>query len=218
MIKLLHFVPKLQASVCCFVANQCRTLTKVWKLNSTNVYQPGHSQLRKVFPYKPAAILSSTFSEVLFLDCDAYVIRDPEPLFLSDPMYLRFGALFYPDAMRSRQHPIVWGLFNTSCGENEYELDSAAILVDKQRVWNGLYLTKLMNDNHILFYRVCYYDLREEIIEVELFPLLHVSDGDKDTFRLAFRYLRLNYYLVMVPCTVSTRENFSPAAIKHSFF
>lgn len=158
MIKLLHFVPKLQASVCCFVAHQCRTLTKTWKLNSTNVYQPRRVNLRKVFPYKPAAILSSTFSEVLFLDCDAYVTRDPEPLFLTDPMYLRFGALFYPDVMRSRQHPIVWSLFNTSCGEKEYELDSAMILVDKQRVWNGLYLTKLMNDDHTLFYRVCDYD------------------------------------------------------------
>ena len=156
MLKLIQFVPNLNASVCCFLINECRTLSKVWKMNSTYIYKPRESNLQKVFPYKPAAILSSTFTEVLFLDCDAYVTRDPELLFATDPMYLRFGALFYPDAMKSRQHPVVWNLFDTSCADNEYELDSAVILVDKRRVWDGLYLTKLMNDNHELFYLVGY--------------------------------------------------------------
>jgi hypothetical protein len=154
MIALLDFVPKLNASVCCFHTAQCRTRTQTWQINASNIYQPRTGKLGKHFPYKPAAILSATFSEVLFLDSDAYVTRDPEELFLSDPMYLKFGALFYPDAYKSRQHPLVWKLFNTSCGEQEYELDSAAILVDKRRVWNGLYMTKLMNDQHELFYKV----------------------------------------------------------------
>jgi hypothetical protein len=69
-------------------------------------------------------------------------------------MYLKFGALFYPDAHKSRQHPSVWKLFNTSCGVEEYELDNAIILVNEKRVWDGFYITKLMNDNHELFYKV----------------------------------------------------------------
>ena len=119
----------------------------------------------KHFPYKPAAIISSTFAEVLFLDCDAYVTRDPEDLFLSDPMYLKFGALFYSDAYKSRQHPSIWKMLNTTCGTEEYELDSGTILVDKRRVWSGLYLTKLMNDNHKIFYGVIveYLYFEEEI-------------------------------------------------------
>ncbi|CAF1325480.1 unnamed protein product [Rotaria sordida] len=88
------------------------------------------------------------FAEVLFLDSDSYIVRDPENL----------------------------------CGEHEYELDSAAILVDKKRVWKGLYITKLMNDNHELFYK-------------------HVSGGDKDTFRFGFRYVNVKYYIVMIPCS-----------------
>jgi hypothetical protein len=124
-------------------------------LNTTYVYKPPPSPLRvRFFPYKPAAIVSATFSEVLFLDCDAYVTRDPEELFLSDPMYLKFGALFFPDAFKSRQHPTIWSLLNTNCAENEYEFDSATILVDKRRVWNGLYMTKLMNDHYKTFYEV----------------------------------------------------------------
>jgi Mannosyltransferase putative len=159
MIDLLRIAPKLNASVCCFLAAKCRTLTHVWELNTTHVYKPRirTSYFQKPFPYKPAAILSSTFSEVLFLDCDAYVTRDPEELFLSDPMYHKFGALFFPDALKSRQHPAVWNLFNTTCAQDEYEFDSAAILVDKRRVWNGLYMTKLMNDNHQVFYKVFHY-------------------------------------------------------------
>ncbi|CAF1335281.1 unnamed protein product [Rotaria sordida] len=132
--------------------------------------------------YKPAAILSAAFAEVLFLDSDSYIVRDPENLFVSDPMYLKFGALFYPDAFKSRQHPSLRKLFNTSCGEHEYELDSAAIVVDKKRVWKGLYMTKLMNDNHELFYK-------------------HVSGGDKDTFRFGFRCVNVKYYIVMIPCS-----------------
>jgi hypothetical protein len=155
MFGLLTAAPKLNSSACCFDTNQCQTLTGIWQLNAIHVYKPSHmTNLSKQFPYKPAAILSATFAEVLFLDCDAYVTRNPDDLFLSDPMYLKFGALFYPDAFQSRQHPLIWKILNTSCTQEEYEFDSATILVDKKRVWNGLYLTKLMNDNHQLFYGV----------------------------------------------------------------
>ncbi len=165
MIDLLRIAPNLNASVCCFHTAECRTLTKVWKLNMNHVYKPRADFLKKRFPYKPAAIVSATFSEVLFLDCDAYAVRDPEELFVSDPMYLKFGALFFPDAYKSRQHPAVWDLFNTTCAQNENEFDSAMILVDKKRVWNGLYMTKLMNDDHELFYKVfLYYYVKSKII------------------------------------------------------
>jgi hypothetical protein len=155
MINLLRIVPNLNVSACCFLTAECQTLTNIWLLNISHIHPPStdDSESRN-FPYKPAAIVSATFSEVLFLDCDAYVTRDPEELFLSDPMYLKFGALFYPDAWKSRQHPAVWSLFNTSCAQNEYEFDSATILVDKRRVWNGLYMTKLMNDHSYIFYGV----------------------------------------------------------------
>ncbi|CAF3928778.1 unnamed protein product [Rotaria sordida] len=170
MMELLNNSPKLNSSICCFDTAQCRTRTQTWQLNPTHVYKPHIGTLLKSFPYKPAAIVSATFAEVLFLDSDAYITRDPIDLFLSDPMYLKFGALFFPDSFQSRQHPAVWNLFNTTCGEHEYELDSATILVDKKRVWIGLYMAKLMNDNYELFYK-------------------HVTDGDKDTFRLGFRYM-----------------------------
>ncbi|CAF1364325.1 unnamed protein product [Rotaria sp. Silwood1] len=186
MIQLLREIPKLNASVCCFDTAQCQTTTSVWNLDPTHIYKPLTSNLpHRSFPYKPAAIISSTFAEVLFLDCDAYLVRNPDYWFRSDPMYLHFGALFFPDAILSRQHPSVWNIFNTTCARDEFELDSAVILVDKTRVWKGLYMTKLMNDYHQLFYE-------------------HITDGDKDTFRLGFRYMHVKYYLVMIPCSTGS--------------
>ena len=154
MLELLAAAPKVNSSACCFERRECHTSSTKWEINASRVFTPLTGHLLKAFPYKPAAIISSSFDEVLFLDCDAYVTRDPEDLFLTDPMYAKFGALFFPDAYKTRQHPAVWKVFNTTCTEHEYELDSAAILVNKQRVWNGLYMTKLMNDQHEHFYEV----------------------------------------------------------------
>ena len=122
-------------------------------MNASQIYKPRSNGPGKNFPYKPAAIMSATFNEVLFLDSDAYVTRDPEELF-SDPMYVKFGALFHSDAHKSRQNPFFWKVLNISCAVDEYELDSATILVNKKRVWDGIYLTKLINDYHQLFYAV----------------------------------------------------------------
>ncbi|CAF3863785.1 unnamed protein product [Rotaria magnacalcarata] len=186
MLDLLRIVPKLNASVCCFETAQCRTLTSVLNLNATYVYKPLAPNLPyRTFPYKPAAIISATFAEVLFLDIDAYLVRNPDNWFWSDPMYLHFGALFFPDAILSRQHPAVWNIFNTICGHDEFEFDSSVVLVDKARVWKGLYMTKLMNDHHQIFYG-------------------SISDGDKDTFRLGFRYMQVKYYLVVIPCSTGS--------------
>ena len=153
MLQLLSIAPKLNVSICCFITGECRSSSGIQQLNSSYIFKPEMPRRRsKSFPFKPAAIVSSTFAEVLFLDCDSYVTRDPEELFLSDPMYLKFGALFFPDGFKSRQHPYVWNVFNTSFIKDEFELDSAAILVDKRRVWNGLYMTKLINDYYKIFY------------------------------------------------------------------
>jgi len=153
--ELLHSAPKLQISECSFTTAQCQTIKKIWKLNSIYVFSPPTKReaTSKHFPFKPAAIISATFAEILFLDSDSYLVRDPEYLFVSDPMYLRFGALFFPDALLSGQHLAVWKLLNTTCGRDEFEFDSGALLVNKRRVWNALYITKLMNDQYELFYK-----------------------------------------------------------------
>jgi hypothetical protein len=129
---------------------------------------------------RSAAILSATFAEVLFLDIDSFLVRDPDYLFQSDPMYHRFGALFFPDARTSKHPSVIWKLLNITCTSNELDFDSRTLLVNKKRVWNALYMAKLISDQ---------YDF---------------SEAYKDTFRLAFRFMRVAYYMVGIPCSVSS--------------
>jgi hypothetical protein len=152
--ELLHCAPKLDISACSFTTAQCQNRDNIWKLKSAYVFPPydREGKPEKYFPFKPAAIISATFAEVLFLDSDAYLVRDPEYLFQYDPMYRQFGALFFPDSHMTRQHVTIWKFLNATCPPNEPEFDSGVILVDKRRVWNALYITKLMNDRSDIFY------------------------------------------------------------------
>lgn len=99
---------------------------------------------------KSAAILSSTFAEVLFLDIDSYLVRDPEYIFHSDPMYQQFGALFFPDIPTGKQPTAIWQLLNLTCARNEREFDTGIVLIDKKRTWNALHLTKFIADHNEL--------------------------------------------------------------------
>jgi alpha 1,2-mannosyltransferase len=118
-------------------------------------------------------------------------------------MYLRFGALFFPDALISGQHLTVWKLLNTTCGRDEFEMDSGALLVNKKRVWDALYITKLMNDQHELFYKLVKGKFSKQMFYIGFSPL-QFSGGDKDTFRLAFRFLGVKYYMVGILCSVGS--------------
>jgi hypothetical protein len=117
------------------------------------------------------------------------VVRDPIYLFENDPMYKKFGVLFYPDIYLSKQHPRVWSLFNATCLRHEFSLDSALLIFNKKRVWKGIHLAKLMGDHTEVFYET------------------FISFGDKDTFRLAFRYLKIPYYIVGIPCSTGYITN-----------
>ncbi|CAF1438081.1 unnamed protein product [Adineta ricciae] len=151
------------------------------KNDSNFVFKPNIGHLLKPFPYKPAAILSATFAEVLFLDCDAYVTRDSDELFLSDSILA------------------VWKLFQTNCAQNESELDSVVSVLNKNQVWNGLYMTKLINDNYPLFYK-------------------YATDGDKDTFRLAFRYKKVKPDHSMVPIFAGVTLCKTDSSSQHIYF
>jgi len=183
--ELLNYVPKLNLKMCCFERFQCHSLNnKEISLKSNYVYLPQTKSIyEKIYSYKLAAILSSTFDEIIFLDSDCYMVRDPTDLFQKDPMYQIFGSLFYPDIYKSHQHPQLWSILNTTCVNNEFSLDSGVLLLDKKRVWNGLYMAKLMGDHQHIFYQY------------------FISHGDKDTFRLSFRYMKIPYYIVGIPCS-----------------
>jgi hypothetical protein len=95
-------------------------------------------------------------------------------------MYHRFGALFFPDARTSKHPSVIWKLLNITCARHELDFDSRTLLVNKKEVWKALYMAKLISDQ---------YDF---------------SETYRDTFRLAFRFTRVTYYTVGLPCSVSS--------------
>lgn len=120
---------------------------------------------------KPYAILNCPFQEVLLLDADNVPVVNPEFLF-ETPEYLATGAIFWPDFGRLEASRGIWEI----CGvdyRDEPEFESGQIVVDKERCWEALSLALWYNEHSDFYYR-------------------HIH-GDKETFHLAFRKLRMPY-------------------------
>jgi hypothetical protein len=126
---------------------------------------------------KPFSILHCPFREVLLLDADNFVTADPEPLFDSWE-YRQTGAIFWPDRGRMQAASPIWELFGVPFLD-EPEFETGQIVVNKERCWRALRLTKFYNDYSDFYYRYVY--------------------GDKETFHLAFRKTRQPYALTRHP-------------------
>lgn len=120
---------------------------------------------------KPRVIADSDFDQVLFLDADAYPVRDPSFLF-DHPEYLRHGSIFWPDQRRLKRP--VWESLGVPF-RDEPELESGQIVIDKRSCGRELQLALWMNRHSDYYYR-------------------HVH-GDKETFHLAWRMLGSDYAL-----------------------
>ncbi|KAI9337620.1 mannosyltransferase putative-domain-containing protein, partial [Zopfochytrium polystomum] len=90
------------------------------------------------------SILASPFEQVLFLDPDNYVVKDPTYLF-ETRTFQKYGALFWPDfpVRKNESSLIMWDVMGRK-GEyyDELEFESGQIVLDKKKVWKALMLTK----------------------------------------------------------------------------
>jgi hypothetical protein len=127
---------------------------------------------------KPYAIVNSRFAEVLYIDADNVVVRDPEFLF-DTALYQETGALFWQDLPnklldQSYLKDSAWDLLNLPF-RDEPQFESGQLLVDKRRCWRPLQLTLHLNEHSDYYYTAFF--------------------GDKDTFHLAWRKLEQEYSL-----------------------
>lgn len=152
--------------------------------------------LRKRYPFlqisnfrgvqiKPFAILHSSFEEILYIDADNIPLQSPEPLFTSEE-YLCGGAIFWPDLDRTKGTTEelfrVFGMGSSSL-KSDFEFESGQIVLDKRRCWKALLTVCLANSDTSHFRDYCY----------------RHTNGDKDTFRLAFQFAEQSYHLVTRP-------------------
>jgi hypothetical protein len=89
--------------------------------------------LQGSFYMKAIVVAISSFQEVLFLDADQVVARDPTPLF-DHPMYRKTGALVWKDFWSASWAPDVPALLGVSeDAMPSYSFESGQMLFDKTR-------------------------------------------------------------------------------------
>ncbi|KAJ1562879.1 hypothetical protein HK405_006609, partial [Cladochytrium tenue] len=124
---------------------------------------------------KVDSILASPFEQVLFLDPDIHVLKNPEYLF-ETAMFKKLGALFWPDTYRRSADNKMWDLFDLQ-GKyiNEHEFESGEMVLDKKKVWKALMLAKHMSAEAKYYFEHFW--------------------GDKETFHWAFKATNTPYFM-----------------------
>lgn len=129
----------------------------------------------KSYEVKVHAIVASSFKEVMLLDADNVVFKNPEFLFDTDE-FIQTGALFWPDIQTFPRKNIMWKVLGLPAQIVRAQ-ESGQIVINKELCWVPLQLCLHMNKNSEFFYKQVY--------------------GDKDTFFLSWK--ALNYPYTMVP-------------------
>jgi alpha 1,2-mannosyltransferase len=117
----------------------------------------------KAFEIKGAAMQQSSFDEILYLDTDSYLLRNPGYLFESKH-WEETGLMLWPDYTKSHATNPLWRLLGQGC-RNEYEGESGQILISRSRHQDLLWLVEYFAIHHHEFYGF--------------------MGGDRDSFRAA---------------------------------
>ncbi|KXZ53028.1 hypothetical protein GPECTOR_8g395 [Gonium pectorale] len=146
------------------------------------------------YALKVAAIMLSSFSEVLFLDADNFPLADPQPLFESE-QYRRAGCVFWRDYWAPTAVPAlarVLGIPPADMPASTFE--AGQMLIDKRRHWRGMRVALYFN-----YYNEVWYNLFTD----------YMGWGDKETFYYAFLAAREAVYYVPTPTgSVGMRRHF----------
>lgn len=128
---------------------------------------PIHGRIKKVEQLKPYSLLGCPFREVLLLEADTVPAVNPEFLF-AEKGYRKTGAVFWPAPGGDKIGSQVWRF----CGmepRDEPSVDTAQILVDKERTWKALVLC-------------LWYNMHADFFHPH-------TRGEQETFHLAYRKL-----------------------------
>jgi alpha 1,2-mannosyltransferase len=126
------------------------------------------------------SIAHSPFEEVFSFDADNVALLDPASLF-ADPGYRAHGQIFWPDFLFEEAcdwtiKPFAWDFLGLPPMTGA-ELESGQLVMHKTASWEPLMLAYHMNEHPEFYYERCTF-------------------GDKDTYRLAWEYLRRPPYVV----------------------
>lgn len=87
------------------------------------------------YQLKPAAMLLSTFQDILYLDADNSAIRNPDTLFDTEE-YQETGAILWPDFWRSTESPMTGYIIGASNDMVTPDLSTIQTVESGQMLWN----------------------------------------------------------------------------------
>ena len=177
-LKLLrHYGSTLPAEVFHFPSDEepvdARDVAQLEALGATvrevvGVKKEADTDRSKSFHIKGAAMVQSSYDEILMLDSDSLPAADVEPLF-DAPGYAQAGVMLWPDFWREDGANAVWAILGVQC-RDEWTTEAGQILINKSKHLDALWLVQTMLEDWKFWF--------------------DISDGDKDLFRYALLMLR----------------------------
>jgi hypothetical protein len=130
----------------------------------------------KIYGFKGAVLYYSSFREIIFLENNNMVMKDPTFLF-DTPAYKETGTLFWKDMWKTRSDNPIYKILEIKCTD-EYQQESGQMVINKSHpgVMKALVLALFMEVNNEFYFTFI--------------------DGDKDCFRFAYRALGVSYHMV----------------------
>ena len=130
------------------------------------------------FMYKIVALTFSSFQEVLLMDSDNIVLRDPASLFQSEP-YRGNGSVLWMDFWRGSSAPDLQAVLGHAT-KLRHTHESGQMVLDKKKTWSALRLALFMNAHSEVFYPL---------------TVNYMGLGDKEIVAAAFLHLGVPYGL-----------------------
>lgn len=110
----------------------------------------GVSENTNRFMFKIIALMFSAFDEVLLLDADNIVLRDPDNIFHWES-YLSTGSLMWKDFWQGSSAPDCQEVLGNSTALLHTH-ESGQVVVKKSSTWTALSLALFMNAHSYFFY------------------------------------------------------------------
>jgi alpha 1,2-mannosyltransferase len=145
--------------------------------DSTDVHSAGAAMSNR-FMYKIVALTFSSFQEVLLMDSDNIVLRDPASLFQSEP-YRGNGSVLWMDFWRGSSAPDLQAVLGHAT-KLRHTHESGQMVLDKKKTWSALRLALFMNAHSEVFYPL---------------TVNYMGLGDKEIVAAAFLHLGVPYGL-----------------------
>lgn len=182
----------------------------------------GEEVLRKAelkgYEYKALALVASSFENVLLVDSDNVIIKNPDVLFLSEP-FISTGMVMWPDFWKRVTHPQYYEIAGIELGDkwirngidtytdpSKYSTgeedpnsgiplhDRAGAIPDGSTESGQILVNKKTHSQAILL--SIYYNVYGQDFYYPLFAQGAYGEGDKETFLGAVNFYKLPFYQV----------------------